>query len=32
VIEVTVPLAKEVLGRKIPLEVEPEKKIEVEKK
>ena len=32
VIEVTIPLAKEVLGRKIPLEVAPEKKIEVEKK
>lgn len=32
VIEVTIPLAKEVLGRKIPLEVEAEKKIEVEKK
>jgi len=32
VIEVTIPLAKEVLGRKIPLEVEAEKKVEVEKK
>ena len=32
VIEVTIPLAKEVEAKKIPLEVEPEKKVEAEKK
>ncbi len=32
VIEVTIPLAKQVESKKIPLEVEAEKKVEVEKK
>lgn len=32
VVEITVPLAKEVQGKKIPLEVEAAKKVEVEKK
>lgn len=32
VIELTIPLAKEVVGRKIPIEIEAEKKVEVEKK
>jgi len=32
VIEIMIPLPKEVTAKKIPLEVEPEKKIEVEKK
>jgi HSP20 family protein len=32
VVEVTLPLPKEVQGRKIPLEIEAEKKVEVEKK
>lgn len=32
VVEITIPLPKELQGRKIPLEVEAEKKIEIEKK
>jgi HSP20 family protein len=32
VVEVTIPLAKGIQGRKIPLEVEAEKKVEIEKK
>jgi|SRR5579875_2702250 len=32
VVEVTVPLPKEIQGKKIPLEVEAEKKVEIEKK
>jgi len=32
VIEVTIPLPKEVAAKKVPLEVEAEKKVEVEKK
>jgi len=32
VIEVTIPLAKEVVAKKVPLEVEEEKKVAVEKK
>lgn len=32
VVEITIPLAKEVRGRKVPLEVEGGKKVEVEKK
>lgn len=32
VVEVSIPLSKEVEGKKIPLEVEAEKKVEIEKK